>query len=164
EELFKIKKPSFNEVTFRIQKKKSLLSAEREAEESKKVCQLEPGTDNTKSAQEEESYSLLSEDYNSADSDNDSSSSQRREDLSPGSIPSAGCIEAARRKRHLARAQADFLPLDVSDGRQVSQRRESSDLGSEDESDMNNVSFAPKMRTLRQRMTEHMGEFVPFFP
>lgn len=35
EDLFKIKKPSFNEVTFRIQKKKSLLPAQREAEESK---------------------------------------------------------------------------------------------------------------------------------
>ncbi|OXB54828.1 hypothetical protein ASZ78_003121 [Callipepla squamata] len=34
-ELFKIKKPSFNEVTFRIQKKENPLSAEREADESK---------------------------------------------------------------------------------------------------------------------------------
>jgi len=29
---------------------------------------------------------------------------------------------------------------------------------------MKNLSFVPKMRTLRQRMTEHMGEFVPFLP
>lgn len=78
-------------------------------------------------------------------------------------IPSAACIESARRKRHLARTQADYFPLDVSNGRQVSQRRESSEE-SEDESDMKNLSFAPKMRTLRQRMTEHMGEFRPFFP
>lgn len=35
EDLFKIRKPSFNEVTFRVQKKKSLLPAQREAEESK---------------------------------------------------------------------------------------------------------------------------------
>lgn len=35
EELFKIKKPSFNEVTFRIKKKESLLPAQTEAEESK---------------------------------------------------------------------------------------------------------------------------------
>ncbi|KFP39071.1 GC-rich sequence DNA-binding factor 2, partial [Chlamydotis macqueenii] len=170
EESFKIKKPSFNEVTFRIQKKESLLPAQTEIEEGKKICQLEPRTGNTKSTceeeeeKEDESYSSLSEDYNSSNSENESSSSQRRKDLSPGNIPSAACIDAARRKRHLARTQADYLPLDVSNSRQVSRRRESSDLESEDESDMKNLNFVPKMRPLRQRMTEHMGEFVPFLP
>ncbi|NXN66670.1 GCFC2 factor, partial [Himantopus himantopus] len=170
EEFFKIKKPSFNEVTFRIQKKESLLPAQTEIEESKKICQLEPRTDNTKATceeeeeKEDESYSSLSEDYNSSDSENESSSPQRRKDLSPGNIPSAACIDAARRKRHLARTRADYLPLDVSDSRQVSWRRESSDLESEDESDRRNLNFVPKMRTLRQRMTEHMGEFVPILP
>ncbi|XP_075606604.1 intron Large complex component GCFC2 isoform X1 [Balearica regulorum gibbericeps] len=160
EELFKIKKPSFNEVTFRIQKKESLLPTQTEIEESKKICQLEPRTGNTKGTREEEeedeSYSSLSEDNNSSDSENESSSLQRRKDLSPGNIPSAACIEAARRKRHLARTQADYLPLNVSNSHQVSRRRESSDLESEDESDMKNLNFVPKMRTLRQRITEHM--------
>ncbi|NXW03785.1 GCFC2 factor, partial [Fregetta grallaria] len=170
EQFFKIKKPFFNEVTFRIQKKESLLPAQTEIEESKKICQLEPRTGNTKGTREEEeekedeSYSSLSEDYNSSDSENESSSTQRRKDLSSGNIPSAACIDAARRKRHLARTQADYLPLDVSNSHQVSRRRESSDLESEDESDMKNFNFVPKMRTLRQRMTEHMGEFVPFLP
>ncbi|KAF1605554.1 UNVERIFIED_CONTAM: GC-rich sequence DNA-binding factor 2, partial [Eudyptes pachyrhynchus] len=171
EQFFKIKKPSFSEVTFRIQKKESLLPAQTEIEESKKICQLEPRTGNTKGTHEEEeegkedeSYSSLSEDYNSSDSENESSSPQRRRDLSPGDIPSAACIDAARRKRHLARTRADYLPLDVSNSHQVSRRRESSDLESEDESDMKTLNFVPKMRTLRQRMTEHMGEFVPFLP
>ncbi|KAM6366696.1 intron Large complex component GCFC2 isoform 2-T2 [Alca torda] len=161
EEFFKIKKPFFNEVTFRIQKKESLLPAQTEIEESKKICQLEPRTDNTKATREEEqekedaSYSSLSEDCNSSDSENESSSPQRRKDLSPGSIPNAACIDAARRKRHVARTQADYLPLDVLNSHQVSRRRESSDLESEDESDMRSLNFAPKMRTLRQRMTEH---------
>ncbi|XP_014728443.1 PREDICTED: GC-rich sequence DNA-binding factor 2 isoform X2 [Sturnus vulgaris] len=39
---------------------------------------------------------------------------------------------------------------------QVSQRRGSSDLESEDESETKNLDFAPKMKTLRQRMTEDM--------
>ncbi|KAI6071686.1 GC-rich sequence DNA-binding factor 2 isoform X2 [Aix galericulata] len=148
------------EVTFRVQKKKSLLPAQREAEESKtEICDLEPGTGNSEDTdeekREEESYSSQSEDNNSADSENESTPPGRRKDLSPVNIPSAACIESARRKRHLARAQADYLPLDVSNGRQVSRRRESSEE-SEDESDMKNLSFAPKMRTLRQRMTEHM--------
>ncbi|KFO06278.1 GC-rich sequence DNA-binding factor 2, partial [Balearica regulorum gibbericeps] len=168
EEFFKIKKPSFNEVTFRIQKKESLLPTQTEIEESKKICQLEPRTGNTKGTREEEeedeSYSSLSEDNNSSDSENESSSLQRRKDLSPGNIPSAACIEAARRKRHLARTQADYLPLNVSNSHQVSRRRESSDLESEDESDMKNLNFVPKMRTLRQRITEHMGEFVSLLP
>ncbi|NXS75913.1 GCFC2 factor, partial [Pandion haliaetus] len=168
DEFFKIKKPSFSEVTFRIQKKESLLPAQTETEESKRICQLEPRTGNTKGIREEEkegeSYSSLSEDYNSSDSENQSRSPQRRKDLSPGNIPSASCIEAARRKCHLARTWADYLPLDVSNSHQVCQRRESSNLESEDESDMKNLHFVPKMKTLRQRMTEHMGEFVPFLP
>ncbi|NXT94168.1 GCFC2 factor, partial [Anhinga rufa] len=169
EQFFKIKKPSFSEVTFRIQKKESLLPAQTEIEESKKICQLEPRTGNTKATREEEeeeeedeSYSSLSED--SSDSENESSSPEKRKDLSPDNIPSAASIDAARRKRHLARTRADYLPLDVSNSHQVSRRRESSDLESEDECDTKNLNFAPKMRTLRQRMTEHMGEFVPFLP
>lgn len=81
-----------------------------------------------------------------------------------GNIPSAAQVEAARRKRHLARTEADYLPLDVSNSPQVPQRRGSSDLESEDESETKNLDFAPKMRTLRQRMTEDMGEFVVFLP
>ncbi|XP_072714489.1 intron Large complex component GCFC2 isoform X1 [Ciconia boyciana] len=162
EQIFKIKKPSFNEVTFRIQKKESLLPTQTETEERKKICQLEPRTGNTKGTHEEEeekedeSYSSLSEDYNSSGSENEPSSPQRRKDLSPGDIPSAACIDAARRKRHLARTRADYLPLDVSNSHQVSRRRESSDLESEDESDTENLNFVPKMRILRQGMTEHM--------
>ncbi|NXA62637.1 GCFC2 factor, partial [Mohoua ochrocephala] len=171
EEFFKVKKPSINEVTFRIRKKESLLPAQTEVEESKKICRLEPGIGNTKSTCEEkeeenedETYSSLNEDYNSSDSENESSSPQRRKDLSPGNIPSAAHVEAARRKRHLARTEADYLPLDVSDSPQVPQRRGSSDLESEDESETKNLEFAPKMRTLRQRMTEDMGEFMLFLP
>ncbi|NXS32765.1 GCFC2 factor, partial [Pomatostomus ruficeps] len=171
EEFFKVKKPSFNEVTFRIKKKENRLPAQTEVEESKKICQLEPGIDNTKGTHEEEeeenedeTYSSLNEDYNSSDSENEPSSPQRRKDLSPSNIPSAAHAEAARRKRHLARTEADYLPLDVSDSPQVPRRGGSSDLESEDESETKNLDFAPKMRTLRQRMTEDMGEFVLFLP
>jgi len=54
------------------------------------ICQLEPRTGNTKGIceedkeKEDESYSSLSEDYNGSDSENESSSPQRRKDLSPG--------------------------------------------------------------------------------
>ncbi|XP_063007011.1 intron Large complex component GCFC2 isoform X3 [Melospiza melodia melodia] len=129
---------------------------------NEEICQLEPGVGNTKDTHEEdednedETYSSLNEDYNSSDSENESSSPQRGKDLSPGNIPSAAQVEAARRKRHLARTEADYLALDVSNSPQVPQRRGSSDLESEDESETKNLDFAPKMRTLRQRMTEDM--------
>lgn len=54
------------------------------------ICQLEPGVGSTKDTREEEeenedeTYSSLNEDYNSSDSENESSSPQRRKDLSPG--------------------------------------------------------------------------------
>ncbi|NWH74112.1 GCFC2 factor, partial [Piaya cayana] len=158
-EFFKVKKPSFNEVTFRIQKKESPLPAQTETEESKKIFHSEPRAVDTQGTREEdENYSSQSEGYSSSDSENGSSSPQRRKDLSPGGVASAACIDAARRRRRLASTQADYLPLDVSNSRQVSRRRESSDLESEDETERVNLEFAPRMRTLRQRMTEHMGE------
>ncbi|XP_069706851.1 intron Large complex component GCFC2 isoform X2 [Phaenicophaeus curvirostris] len=158
-ECFKVKKPSFNEVTFRIQKKESPLPSQTETEESKEIFQSEPRAVDTQGAHEEEedeNYSSQSEDYSSSDSENGSSSPQRRKDLSPGGVPSAAGIDAARRRRHLASTRADYLPLDVSNSRQASRRRGSSDLESEDEPERENLDFAPKMRTLRQRMTEHM--------
>ncbi|NXA37617.1 GCFC2 factor, partial [Eudromia elegans] len=158
EELFKIKKPSFNEVTFRIQKKENLLSPQREVKESKKADKTEVACEEE---EEDENHSSLSED-NSSDSETESSPSERRKDLSAANIPDAESIEAARRKRHLARTQADYLPLDVSNKHHVSRRRASSDLESEDDTDMQHLSFAPKARTLRQRMAEHIGEFVLF--
>lgn len=58
------------------------------------ICRLEPGIGNTKGTCEEEeeenedeTYSSLNEDYNSSDSENESSSLQRRKDLSPGKFP-----------------------------------------------------------------------------
>ncbi|NWY04798.1 GCFC2 factor, partial [Nothoprocta ornata] len=171
EELFKIKKPSFNEVTFRIQKKESLPSPQREVEESKTDEEImsfffvRTEADDTEvppeEVEEDETHSSLSEDdSNSSGSESESSPSERRKHLSAGNIPDAGSIEAARRKRHLARTQADYLPLDVLNNQRVSQQRASSDLESEDDTDMHHLNFAPKARTLRQRMAEHIGEFV----
>ncbi|NWI11058.1 GCFC2 factor, partial [Crypturellus soui] len=172
EELFKIKKPSFNEVTFRIQKKESLQSPQRELMSKSCLSSLHAEADNTEvpheeeeeeEEEEDETHSSLSEDdNNSSDSETESSPTERRKDLSAGNIPDAGSIEAARRKRHLARTQADYLPLDVLNSHHVSRRRASSDLESEDDTDMRHLNFAPKARTLRQRMAEHIGEFLPF--
>ena len=84
--------------------------------------------------------------------------------LRAGCVPSAGCIAAARRRRHLARTRADYLPLDASNDRQLSQRREGGDSEDEDEPGRNRLHFVPKKRTLRRRMAERVGELVPFLP
>ena len=84
--------------------------------------------------------------------------------LRAGCVPSAGCIAAARRRRHLARTRADYLPLDASNDRQLSRRREGGDSEDEDEPDRIHLHFVPKKRTLRRRMAERVGELVPFLP
>ena len=84
--------------------------------------------------------------------------------LRAGCVPSAGCIAAARRRRHLARTRADYLPLDASNDGQLSWRREGGDSEDEDEPDRNHLYFVPKKRSLRRRMAERVGELVPFLP
>uniref|UniRef100_A0A8V0XZB1 GCF C-terminal domain-containing protein n=1 Tax=Gallus gallus TaxID=9031 RepID=A0A8V0XZB1_CHICK len=83
--------------------------------------------------------------------------------LRAGYVPSAGCIAAARRRCHLARTRADYLPFDASNDRQLSQRREGGDSEDEDEPGRNHLYFVPKKRTLWCRMAECVDELVVFF-
>ncbi|XP_066491047.1 intron Large complex component GCFC2 isoform X2 [Tiliqua scincoides] len=58
-------------------------------------------------------------------------------------------IKTVRRKRLLARAECNYISLNVSDGDSV-QQKEISDEGSENESDYERLTFAPKLRGPRQ--------------
>ncbi|KAM7173598.1 intron Large complex component GCFC2 [Macrochelys suwanniensis] len=161
EELFKIKKPSLNTITFRMQKKENPHSAIREAERSKEIFQSESRiintTDTCETEEEDEHYSSASEDYNSSASETQSSPPQKRKDLSAGNIPDAAYIQVACRKRQLARTQGDYIPLDTSHRAPVSQKKACSDTESEDDSDHDTIlHFAPKPKTLRQRMAEYV--------
>ncbi|KAG6935775.1 GC-rich sequence DNA-binding factor 2, partial [Chelydra serpentina] len=161
EELFKIKKPSLNTITFRIQKKENPHSAVREAERSKEIFQSESRiintTDTCETEEEDEHYSSASEDYNSSASETQSSPPQKRKDLSAGNIPDAAYIQVACRKRQLARTQGDYIPLDTSHRAPISQKKACSDTESEDDSDHDTIlHFAPKPKTLRQRMAEYV--------
>uniref|UniRef100_A0A674INL1 GC-rich sequence DNA-binding factor 2 n=1 Tax=Terrapene triunguis TaxID=2587831 RepID=A0A674INL1_9SAUR len=161
EELFKIKKPSLNTITFRMQKKENPHSAVREAERSKEIFQSESRiintTDTCETEEEDEHYSSASEDYNSSASETQSSPPQKRKDLSAGNIPDAAYIQVACRKRQLARTQGDYIPLDTSHRAPVSQKKACSDTESEDDSDHDTIlHFAPKTKTLRQRMAEYI--------
>ncbi|XP_067400777.1 intron Large complex component GCFC2 isoform X2 [Emydura macquarii macquarii] len=161
EEFFKIKKPSLNTITFRMQKKENPHSPVIEAERSKEIFQSEYKitTDRCETEEEDEHYSSTSEDYNSSASETQCSPPQKRKDLSAGNVPNAAYIQIARRKRQLARTQGDYIPLDTSHYAPISQRKEYSDTANEDDSDSDhdrNLHFAPKTKTLRQRMTEYI--------
>ncbi|GCB72198.1 hypothetical protein scyTo_0001865 [Scyliorhinus torazame] len=80
--------------------------------------------------------------------------------IQPGEIPNARYIRAARKKRQVARAQTDFIPLhscgrsDIS----VSELNEE-DLISDDELDDHErrIEFTKQLKTQRQRMAELIG-------
>uniref|UniRef100_A0A8C4VQB1 GC-rich sequence DNA-binding factor 2 n=1 Tax=Gopherus evgoodei TaxID=1825980 RepID=A0A8C4VQB1_9SAUR len=160
DELFKIKKPSLNTITFRMQKKENPHSAVREAERSKEIFQSESriiNTADTCETEEDEHYSSASEDYSSSASETQSSPPQTRKDLSAGNIPDAAYMQVACRKHQLARTQGDYIPLDASHHAPVSQKKACSDTESEDDSDHDTIlHFAPKTKSLKQRMAEYV--------
>ncbi|XP_038607140.1 intron Large complex component GCFC2 [Tachyglossus aculeatus] len=92
--------------------------------------------------------------YSSSESQ---SSASQEKDSSPVKIPDAAYIQAARRKRQLARSQCSFIPLNTNPktGDKPFDLK-SGDADSEDEPDDHEkrIQFAPKPQTLKQRMTE----------
>lgn len=81
--------------------------------------------------------------------------------FSEDNIPDADFIETVRRKRLLARAESNYIPLNISGGDSV-QQKEIGDEGSEDESDDERITFAPKLKGPRQRTSEYTGKVQLF--
>uniref|UniRef100_H3AQI8 GC-rich sequence DNA-binding factor 2 n=1 Tax=Latimeria chalumnae TaxID=7897 RepID=H3AQI8_LATCH len=166
EEDFKIKKPTVNTIVFKAQKK-----IENHSSDNVKKIKKNPSvTGLTNDADDEElegeevppenednRSSNSSSSSSSSSSDSESSTDQPRADR----IPDASVIQAARRKRQLARAQGDFIPLDTSHGYNPPTQESEGDLDSDREPDDHErrIEFAPKSKTLRQRMTETIGNF-----
>lgn len=80
-------------------------------------------------------------------------------------IPNAEKIRAAKEQRRRARAQRDYIPLDEdqeSEAEVGDRVRDEGDgeHGSDAEPDDHErrIQFAPKSKTLRERMTEKMGK------
>lgn len=80
-------------------------------------------------------------------------------------IPNAEKIRAAKEQRRKARAERDYLPLDADqdDDTELGDRAQDEsdgEHGSDDEPDDHErrIQFAPKSKTLRERMTEKMGK------
>ncbi|XP_058406814.1 intron Large complex component GCFC2 isoform X4 [Diceros bicornis minor] len=108
------------------------------------------------STDEEDGTHLSSESKDDQSSSSDSSSSVEEEFSSIVSIPDAAFIQAARRKRELARAQADYISLDVKHTSTTSGIKKNCDEDPESEPDDHEkrIPFTPKPQTLRQRMAE----------
>uniref|UniRef100_A0A8C7BRZ2 GC-rich sequence DNA-binding factor 2 n=1 Tax=Neovison vison TaxID=452646 RepID=A0A8C7BRZ2_NEOVI len=74
----------------------------------------------------------------------------------PVNIPDAAFIQAARRKRELARAQNDYISLDVKHTSAIPGMKKNSgeDPESEPDDHEKRIAFTPKSQTLKQRMAE----------
>lgn len=80
-------------------------------------------------------------------------------------IPNAEKIRAAKEQRRRARAQRDYIPLDEDQESEAEvgdrvQDEGDGEHGSDAEPDDHErrIQFAPKSKTLRERMTEKMGK------
>nr|XP_033793384.1 GC-rich sequence DNA-binding factor 2 isoform X2 [Geotrypetes seraphini] len=109
---------------------------------------------NDENESEDDTHLSDSEDsQHSAFSNQSGSSLEEQHALSE--IPDASVIREARKKRKLARAGGDFIPLDTS----VDIQQASSDADSEYEADdhKRRIEFAPKSKSLKQRMAEEIS-------
>ncbi|KAL2774114.1 intron Large complex component GCFC2 isoform 3 [Daubentonia madagascariensis] len=119
------------------------------------------------STDEEDGTHHSSESKDDQSSSSDSSSSlEEKEFSSTVKIPDAAFIQAARRKRELARAQGDYISLDVKHTFTVSGMKRNSDEDTESEPDDHEkrMPFTPKPQTLRQRMAEETGMYLIYLP
>uniref|UniRef100_A0ABI7Z850 GC-rich sequence DNA-binding factor 2 n=1 Tax=Felis catus TaxID=9685 RepID=A0ABI7Z850_FELCA len=89
-------------------------------------------------------------------SSSNSSSSLEEEFSSVVNIPDAAFIQAARRKRELARTQDDYISLDIKHTSVITGMKKNSDEDPESEPDDHEkrILFTPKPQTLRQRMAD----------
>lgn len=79
-------------------------------------------------------------------------------------IPDAAFIQAARRKRELARAQEDYISLDVKHVSTIADTKKDSDEDPESEPDDHEkrIPFTLKPQTLRQRMAEETSTYLTY--
>lgn len=81
-------------------------------------------------------------------------------------IPDAAFIQAARRKRELARTPGDYISLDVNHPSTTSESKRSNGEDSESDPDDHEkrILFTPKPQTLRQRMAEESSVYLTYLP
>ncbi|XP_007174750.1 intron Large complex component GCFC2 isoform X3 [Balaenoptera acutorostrata] len=107
------------------------------------------------STDEEDGTHHSSESKDDQSSSSNSSSSLEEEFTSLVNIPDAAFIQAAYRKRELARAQEDYISLDVKHAFTISGMRKNTEYPESEPDDHENIiPFTPKLQTLRQKMAE----------
>uniref|UniRef100_A0A8C6B4U1 GC-rich sequence DNA-binding factor 2 n=1 Tax=Monodon monoceros TaxID=40151 RepID=A0A8C6B4U1_MONMO len=107
------------------------------------------------STDEEDGTHRSSESKDDQSSSSNSSSSLEEEFTSLVNIPDAAFIQATYRKRELARAQEDYISLDVKHAFTISGMKKNTEYPeSEPDGHENIIPFTPKPQTLRQKMAE----------
>ncbi|XP_052030001.1 intron Large complex component GCFC2 isoform X3 [Apodemus sylvaticus] len=109
------------------------------------------------STDEEEGTHPLTESKGDQSPSSDSPCSLEEKEVSPiVKIPDAAFIQAARRKRELARTPGDYISLAVNHPRSTSdsKRSDEEDPDSDPDDHEKRILFAPRPQTLRQRMAE----------
>nr|XP_045009343.1 intron Large complex component GCFC2 isoform X2 [Jaculus jaculus] len=106
--------------------------------------------------EEDETHPSLDSESDLRPSSDSTSSLEEKEASSIVKIPDAAFIQAARRKRELARAQSDFISLRVNHTSTTFDKKRSSEEDPESEPDdyEKSIPFTPKPQTLGQRMAE----------
>ncbi|XP_030054653.1 intron Large complex component GCFC2 [Microcaecilia unicolor] len=158
EEQFRIKKPAVSAVVFRVQNKKmNTESSDGQSDKNKDIFQCEHKSSSSSDECESEDDVHLSDSEDSQHSafSNQSGSSIEKQYALSVEIPDASVIRAARKKRELARAGRDYIALNTSGD----MRQASSESDSEDEADdhKRRIEFAPKTKSLTQRMAEEIS-------
>ncbi|KAM4867462.1 intron Large complex component GCFC2 isoform 1-T1 [Thomomys bottae] len=118
--------------------------------------QMESGMIDLSSDEEDGAHGSSDREEDEPSSSDSSSSLDVKECSSTVKIPDATFIQAARRKRELARAQDDYISLNVSQCSTICAGERNSEEDSECETGdyRKTIPFAPKPRTLRQRMAK----------
>uniref|UniRef100_W5UEX3 GC-rich sequence DNA-binding factor 2 n=1 Tax=Ictalurus punctatus TaxID=7998 RepID=W5UEX3_ICTPU len=155
---FKLKRTVNKSVVFQARKKED--SPIKVTPSQQDVEDIEPKEQSESSSAED-----MSPDSNDETNSTESSSSSSTNSFKAHivNIPNAEKIRAAKEQRRRARAQRDYIPLDEDQESEAEvgdrvQDEGDGEHGSDDEPDDHErrIQFAPKSKTLRERMTEKM--------
>ncbi|KAM3932143.1 intron Large complex component GCFC2 [Leptodactylus fuscus] len=145
---FKIRKPTVNAVIFKVQKKSE------NAEQRSKAQEQGPGSSSESEQNEHENMDVPEKEEDSSPASNSPASSPSHHRSVADEIPDAKQIRAARTRRKLARAQGDYISLDVSHERSDSSQSESDNELDDHEK---RIEFAPGLKTTKEQMAEEMS-------
>ncbi|XP_066529690.1 GC-rich sequence DNA-binding factor 2 [Hoplias malabaricus] len=157
---FKVKRSNNKAVIFQARKREDSPIKETPSQQGVKDVDLKECSESSTGSSAED----IPPDSDSEVKSRSSSSSNSSPRTQTVNIPDAKKIHAAKEQRRRARVQRDYIPLDEDQESTPGsvEREEDSDRerDSDDEPDDHErrIQFAPKSKTLRERMAEKMGE------